>query len=92
MLAHELRNPLAPIRNGVTVLRLTQRRRRSVRVADVIERQARQMARLLDDLLDVSRITRDRLDLRREPVDAAGGDRRGARDHPAACSTPPDSR
>ena len=68
-LAHELRNPLAPIRNSVATLRLAkfddpQLRRTSA----IIERQVQQMARLLDDLLDVSRITHDKLELRREPV------------------------
>jgi PAS domain S-box-containing protein len=71
-LAHELRNPLAPIRNAVEVLKakgtpdpeLTWCR-------EVIERQVGQMARLLDDLLDVSRITRNKLELRKERVTLA---------------------
>jgi signal transduction histidine kinase len=70
VLAHELRNPLAPILNAVQVLKargpddpLLQRQRA------VIDRQARQMARLLDDLLDVSRITRGKIELRREMLD-----------------------
>ena len=69
MLAHELRNPLAPIRNAVRVLRLSDDRPTQERMGEVIERQVGHMARLLDDLLDVSRISRGRIALRREPVD-----------------------
>jgi PAS domain S-box-containing protein len=68
-LAHELRNPLAPIRNASLVAKspgATEEQRRWSH--DVIERQVKQMALLLDDLLDVSRITRGILQLRREPV------------------------
>jgi signal transduction histidine kinase/CheY-like chemotaxis protein len=68
-LAHELRNPLAPIANCVTMLKapgLPERERSHAR--DVIERQVAQMARLLDDLLDVSRITHGKLELRRSRV------------------------
>ena len=68
-LAHELRNPLAPIRNAVRVLErpeLDDRQRRWGR--DVISRQVRNMALLLDDLLDVSRITRGQLALKRSDV------------------------
>ncbi len=79
VLAHELRNPLSPIRNSAALLRLGGATDPvTARAAAVIERQAQHMARLLDDLLDVSRITRDRLELRRVPVtlaevlDAAG--------------------
>jgi len=69
-LAHELRNPLAPVRNAVEVLRLKGSPTPEVQWArEVIDRQMRQMARLIDDLLDVSRITRDVLELRRERVD-----------------------
>ena len=72
MLAHELRNPLAPIRNSAALLRLGGATDPvTARAAAVIERQAQHMARLLDDLLDVSRITRDRLELRRVPVTLA---------------------
>ncbi|MEO5824408.1 MAG: PAS domain S-box protein, partial [Gemmatimonadales bacterium] len=69
-LAHELRNPLAPIRNALEIVRLVDTNPvEPVRGArDMIERQVGQMTRLLDDLLDVSRITRDRLELRREVV------------------------
>jgi signal transduction histidine kinase/ActR/RegA family two-component response regulator len=77
-LAHELRNPLAPIRQASAVSRLPQATEAQKRWAhEVIERQVRHMALLLDDLLDVSRITRGRLALRRgthplsEMIDAA---------------------
>jgi signal transduction histidine kinase/CheY-like chemotaxis protein len=65
-LAHELRNPLAPIRQAAMISRLPQATDAQKRWShDVIERQVRHMALLLDDLLDVSRITRGRLALRR---------------------------
>jgi signal transduction histidine kinase/ActR/RegA family two-component response regulator len=65
-LAHELRNPLAPIRQASAVSRLPQATEAQKRWShEVIERQVRHMALLLDDLLDVSRITRGRLTLRR---------------------------
>jgi signal transduction histidine kinase len=69
-LAHELRNPLAPIRNAVQILLLTGRDVPDLHwAADVIDRQVNQMTRLVDDLLDVSRITTGKLELRREIVD-----------------------
>ncbi|MGE4163379.1 MAG: PAS domain S-box protein [Vicinamibacterales bacterium] len=68
-LAHELRNPLAPIRSAVALLQHVGARDDALqRYRDVIERQVRQMGRLLDDLLDVSRITRGKLVLRTRPV------------------------
>ena len=71
-LAHELRNPLAPIRNALQLLRMPGA---SAAVADdarqMMERQLQQMVRLVDDLLDVSRITRNRLELRRERIEFA---------------------
>ncbi len=67
MLAHELRNPLAPIRNGVQVLRLQLPSEQTVgRIAEMMERQLGTLVRLVDDLLDVSRITRGKLELRKE--------------------------
>ncbi len=73
MLAHELRNPLAPIRNAVQVLRLTGPQDGPLQhVRDMIDRQVSYMVRLVDDLLDVSRITRGKIALRQEPVDLAG--------------------
>ena len=71
MLAHELRNPLAPIRNSLHVLRLEPDRAQSERVHEMIERQVNHMIRLVDDLLDVSRITRGKIELRRERVELA---------------------
>jgi signal transduction histidine kinase len=70
MLGHELRNPLAPI---VTALQLMKLRgdRRSSREQQVIERQVAHLLRLVDDLLDVSRITRGKVALKKEPVELA---------------------
>ena len=71
-LAHELRNPLAPVRNAVEILRMKNSADPDLaRSRDVIARQVAQMARLLDDLLDVSRITRNKLELRKQPVTLA---------------------
>jgi PAS domain S-box-containing protein len=68
-LAHELRNPLAPIRQAAALAAHSATSPEQVRWShDVIARQAAHMARLLDDLLDVSRITRGRLEVRRAPV------------------------
>ncbi|MDB5308238.1 MAG: domain S-box-containing protein [Gemmataceae bacterium] len=71
MLAHELRNPLAPIRNGLHVLRLADRGLPSVvgQAVEMMDRQVTQMSRLIDDLLDVSRITRGKVQLRPVRVD-----------------------
>jgi PAS domain S-box-containing protein len=70
MLAHELRNPLAPILNAVALIRPDQSdARRQAWGREVLERQALHMARLLDDLLDVSRITRGTVSLRRERLE-----------------------
>jgi PAS domain S-box-containing protein len=69
-LAHELRNPLAPIRNGIEVLkRAPGDAAASATVLEMMDRQLAQMVRLVDDLLDVSRISRGRIDLRTEPVE-----------------------
>ncbi len=70
-LAHELRNPLAPIRNALEVLRLTADDGDSAarHARALMERQLGQMVRLIDDLLDVSRITRGKLELRKERVE-----------------------
>lgn len=68
-LAHELRNPLAPIRNGLELLRLAGGNLNTVEgVRKLIERQLNQMVRLVDDLMDVSRISTGRLQLRKERV------------------------
>jgi PAS domain S-box-containing protein len=69
-LSHELRNPLAPIRNAVRILdsdAADERQRKWGR--EVIARQVQRMSLLLDDLLDVSRITRDQLELKKDYVD-----------------------
>jgi signal transduction histidine kinase len=72
MLAHELRNPLAPIRNATEVIRLLGTPDPKLGWArDVIDRQVTQLTRMVDDLLDVSRVTRGRVELRREPTDLA---------------------
>lgn len=69
MLAHELRNPLAPIRNAAQVLKLVGPADANQRWArEVIERQTQHLTRLVDDLLDVSRITRGKVTLQREPL------------------------
>jgi signal transduction histidine kinase len=71
-LAHELRNPLAPISNALQLLqRAADRPDLQAQARGIIERQLRQMVRLVDDLLDVSRITRGRLQLHKEPMDLA---------------------
>jgi two-component system, sensor histidine kinase len=71
MLAHELRNPLAPIRTGLQVLRLTESRDTAERTRQMIERQVANLSRLIDDLLEVSRITRGRISLQKQTVDVA---------------------
>jgi signal transduction histidine kinase/ActR/RegA family two-component response regulator len=69
MLAHELRNPLAPIRNASEVLaRTAPGDSRTQSIVGVIRRQVEHMTRLVDDLLDVSRITQGRIELKRETV------------------------
>jgi PAS domain S-box-containing protein len=70
MLGHELRNPLAPIRNAVAIIRAKGVADPSLEWArDVIERQTAHLGRLVDDLLDVSRITSGKIALRKEPLD-----------------------
>ncbi len=73
MLAHELRNPLAPIRNSLHILHLAGLDRQTLeQVRTMMERQVRHLSRLVDDLLDVARITRGKIQIRRELVDLAG--------------------
>ena len=68
-LAHELRNPLAPVRNAVEILNMKGPAIPELQWArDVIERQVRHLARLIDDLMDLSRINRGKIELKREPV------------------------
>jgi len=72
LLAHELRNPLAPLRNAINILQLKESHDPDVLwCRGVIERQAIQLTRLVDDLLDVSRITLGKIKLRPEPLDLA---------------------
>lgn len=66
-LSHELRNPLAPLRNGLAILR-KQGSAEQATVLAMMDRQLRQMVHLVDDLLDVSRIDRGKIELRRERV------------------------
>jgi signal transduction histidine kinase len=69
MLAHELRNPLAPIRTGLELIRLAGDTPGAVaRVRSTMERQVGHMVRLIDDLLDVSRITAGKIELQRAPA------------------------
>ncbi len=71
-LAHELRNPLAPIRSGLQVLRVTPPGGEPARQAlGILERQVQHLVRLLDDLMEISRITQGRVDLRRQDFDVA---------------------
>lgn len=72
LLAHELRNPLAPIRNSVEVLRTPNLPAAALQNARaIIDRQVQQMARLIDDLMDVSRISRGKINLKKERVSLA---------------------
>ena len=71
MLAHELRNPLAPIRNSVQILRFTGGGGAVGKLTEIMDRQVTHMARLVDDLLEISRITRGKVDLRKEPTSLA---------------------
>jgi PAS domain S-box-containing protein len=72
VLAHELRNPLAPIRTGLELLRISGHTPGALeRVRPVLERQVAHMVRLIDDLLDVSRITSGKIQLQRQPTPLA---------------------
>jgi PAS domain S-box-containing protein len=73
VLAHELRNPLAPIRAGLELIRLSGDSRETVeRTREIMERQVGHMVRLIDDLLDVSRITSGKIQLKRRPTSLEG--------------------
>lgn len=69
MLAHELRNPLSPVANAVEIMRARPSRAQGERARGVVERQLRHMSRLIDDLLDVSRINTGKITLKRERLD-----------------------
>jgi PAS domain S-box-containing protein len=68
-LAHELRNPLAPIRNGLQILRMTGGDAAAPQIHQMLERQVNHLVRLVDDLMEVARVTRGRIELRKEAVD-----------------------
>lgn len=99
-LAHELRNPLAPIRNSLNILSLTlSDNPAGVRVQEMMDRQVNHMVRLVDDLLEMSRITTGKLELRLEPVEIASVIRNAvetstpqidARRHQLAIALPPE--
>jgi PAS domain S-box-containing protein len=77
-LAHELRNPLAPIRNAAELMRRAENDPQTIaRAQGIVERQVSQMVRLIDDLLDLSRISRGRIDLRLEAADLRSSVRSG---------------
>ncbi|MDC7677674.1 response regulator [Asticcacaulis machinosus] len=67
-LAHELRNPLAPIRNGLHILKMSPNPKIADEVRDMMDRQMTHLVRLIDDLLDVSRVSQGKIDLRRERI------------------------
>jgi PAS domain S-box-containing protein len=79
-LSHELRNPLAPMRSAVDVLKLKLGPGGDERLLQALDRQLRHMTRLVDDLMDVSRITQGRMQLRRAPVELAALARSAAND------------
>jgi PAS domain S-box-containing protein len=82
MLAHELRNPLAPMTNSLELLRLHEAGdARLRRQREILQRQVRQLVRLTDDLLDVSRITRGKIAVRHEAMDLAALVRATVEDH-----------
>jgi PAS domain S-box-containing protein len=84
-LSHELRNPLAPIRNGVYLLqRAAPGSETAARAVQVIDRQTRQLARLVDDLLDLTRISRGKIELHPEVLDLRDVVRRTCEDHRAS--------
>jgi PAS domain S-box-containing protein len=72
MLAHELRNPLAPVRNALQIMKMPGVDDATARQArDMMERQVQHLVRLVDDLLDVSRMMRDKIELRKQRVELA---------------------
>ncbi|MGQ0524491.1 MAG: histidine kinase dimerization/phospho-acceptor domain-containing protein, partial [Betaproteobacteria bacterium] len=68
-LAHELRNPLAPIRNSVSLLRMSGAGATGTNIWEMMDRQINHMVRLVDDLMEVSRITRGKIELRRDALE-----------------------
>jgi len=70
-LAHELRNPLAPLRNGLDILRKNPDAGAAANIRDMMDRQLAHLVRLIDDLLDVSRISQGKIELRRDKIRVA---------------------
>ncbi|SAK44627.1 PAS/PAC sensor hybrid histidine kinase [Caballeronia calidae] len=70
-LAHELRNPLAPIRNGLQILRVSRNAEQAGNVLSMLDRQVDHMVRLVDDLMEVARVTSGALELQRDRLDLA---------------------
>ena len=70
-LAHELRNPLAPLRYGLDTLKRNPESEVAAEVRDVMDRQLAHLVRLIDDLLDVSRVSQGKIELRKERIDIA---------------------
>lgn len=68
VLAHELRNPLTPIRYGLDMMRLSPGKQMPAELQTMMDRQLTHLVRLIDDLLDVSRVSRGKIDLRKEPL------------------------
>jgi signal transduction histidine kinase len=68
-LAHELRNPLAPLRNGLEILKMTAAGPAADKAREMMDRQLGHMVRLVDDLLDISRLSQGKLELRRKRVE-----------------------
>jgi PAS domain S-box-containing protein len=68
LLAHELRNPLAPLRNGLQVMRLADDGKTNAEIREMMERQLSHMVRLIDDLLDISRLSQNKLHLQKTRV------------------------
>ena len=67
-LAHELRNPLSPIRNGLDILRASPTAAKAEEIRDMMDRQLSHLVRLVDDLLDVSRVSQGKVELRKERI------------------------
>jgi signal transduction histidine kinase len=70
-LAHELRNPLAPLRHGLDILRRSPDSSDAAEIREMMDRQLVHLVRLIDDLLDVSRISQGKIELRKERIQAA---------------------
>jgi signal transduction histidine kinase/ActR/RegA family two-component response regulator len=82
VLSHELRNPLAPIRNSLAILdRAVPGSAQALRAREIIHRQMQHLTRLVDDLLDVNRISSGKIDLRRSRIDLREVTRRACDDH-----------